>query len=200
MIICRIGDPIVVEGWKRVVEIEPCAALPKGQLRPEQPEWSESLLERSLLRRPAVLANALGVRTPDNILALRQVARIDLYLRHSTGLHLLELKKPTEHANAKWQFAAKQIAGQWAAAAVWLRRGDESVHLWAVMPVRWSRSKGTAKIPQNWRATLAEIKREQLTGLAAAELGILFYAIVRSASGRFLLLWRADEPVPTIGT
>ena len=53
-------------------------------------------------------------------------------------------------------------------AAVWLRRGIRSVHLWVLSPVRWSRSKGTAKIPSNWRASLARIAHGQLTGLSEA--------------------------------
>jgi hypothetical protein len=131
------------------------------------------------------------------IQALRQVMHIDLYLRAGKDLHLLELKRPT--VCAKWQFAAEELTRQWRSGAAWLSRGVENVHLWVVTPVRWSRSKGTAKIPNNWQATFAAIAGEHLTGRATAKLGMLFYVIVRSRTNRlFLVLWRADEPEPAL--
>jgi hypothetical protein len=197
VITCKFGEPAAVEGWKKkIVAFEPCSSLPAGPLAPELPRWTEGSLERSLLHRPDVLAMALGVPMPCEILALRQVARIDLYLRCPGGLHLLEIKRPTEHR--RWLSAAQQVARQWAAAAVWLRRGTEPVHLWALVPARWSKSLGCAKVASNCQQELADIARTLLVGPAVAELGALFYCAARCANERVLFFWRADEEPPTL--
>jgi hypothetical protein len=175
--------------------MEASAALPTEPITFEYPSWPESQIERSLLKQPEILAEALRVTSPpDGLLALRQVARIDLYLRVGQELHLLELKKATLYG--RWQFAAAEIARQWCKSAVWLRRGIRSVHLWVLSPVRWSRSKGTAKIPSNWRASLARIAHGQLTGLSEANIGMLFYGFIRAGRVLYLLIWQADEPAP----
>jgi hypothetical protein len=119
-----------------------------------------------------------------------------LYLRAGDELHLLEVKKPTE--DTQWLNAADQIARQWGKTAHWLRKRNDKVFLWAVCPVRWSRSKRIAKVPPNWGVQLEAIKAQRLVGSAAAELGLLFYGIFRSNDGLRLYLWRADEPAPSL--
>jgi hypothetical protein len=120
--------------------------------------------------------------------------KIDLYLRNSEELHLLEVKKPTEHR--QWPDAAKQIVRQWRNSAHWLRRRQERVFLWAICPVRWSSRSRTARIPPKWRDELTAIKHSQLVGPFEAELGLLFYGISKTSAGMRLFLWRADEAAP----
>jgi hypothetical protein len=195
MISCTVCDPVAGAGWRRVCELEECTTLASGLVTLEYPAWSESVVERSLLKQPTLLAKAVRAPTSENgLIALSQVARIDLYLRVGRQLHLIELKRP--NAYGRWEYAAAELAGQWCRSAAWLRCGVESVHLWVLSPVRWSRSKRTAKIPHDWRNKLDRIKREQLTGLAEAELGMLFYGFCRVGRNRYLLLWHADEAAP----
>ena len=195
MIVCRVCDPTPVAGWKSVFEMEVTPARLPPPIAFEYPNWSESVIERSFLKQPEILAKGLRVASPhDGLLALRQVARIDLYLRAGQQLHLLELKKATEYG--KWQVAAAEIARQWCNSAAWLRRDVGSVYLWVMSPVRWSRSRRTAKIPGTWRTSLSGIAQRQLTGMAQAELGMLFYGLVRAGGERYVLMWQADEPPP----
>ena len=195
MIICRVCDPVAVAGWRPVCDIEECTSLPTGPVAFEYPTWRESVVERSLARQPELLAKAVrAAADPNGMIVLRQVARIDLYLRVGRQLHLIELKRPTGYR--KWKDAAAELVGQWCRSAAWLRRGIESVDLWVLSPVRWSNSNRTAKIPTNWRKTLDGIMRGQLTGQAQAKLGMLFYGFCRVGSDRYLLLWQADEPTP----
>jgi hypothetical protein len=195
MIICRVRDPVALAGWRPVCEMEECSDLPTGPIAFEYPTWSESVIERSFLKQPELLAKAVHATSePNGLIALSQVARIDLYLRVYQQLHLIELKKATGYG--KWEYAAAELAGQWCRSAAWLRKGIESVHLWVLSPVRWSRSRRTAKIPSNWRKKLDSIMREQLTGQAHAKIGMLFYGFSRVGSDRYLLLWQADEPTP----
>jgi hypothetical protein len=195
MIISRIGSPFRAPGLSgRSCKVTITATLPAGPLDRRCPEnWNERVIEGTLLRHPSILARALGASSKD-LLILRQVAQIDLYLRLKNELHLLELKRPTQHV--KWQAAADQIARQWAANSAWLRKDRERVFLWAVSPIRWSRSNGTPKLPHNWAGAVKAIKRKYLRGFVDVELGLLFYSILGSSSGRILLLWRADETPP----
>ena len=90
MIVCKASEPKEVEGWRRVVDLEPCILPPEDEFTIEEPDWKENVVERTLHRRPDVLANALGLQaTTGGLLALRQVARVDLYLRGGSHLHLL---------------------------------------------------------------------------------------------------------------
>ena len=199
MVICQPTGPSATDGWPTpVLQLETVEAMPPELLEAECPDWRESVVEKSFLRRPDVLAKALGVPMPQELLVLKQVARIDLYLRTQSNLHLLEVKRPTQYG--EWRAAADQIARQWAQASHWLRRGHEHVLLWGVCPVRWSRSRRSPKVPENWASELAAIKANRLGGSAAAALGLLFYSFFRSSNGSILLLWRADEPVPSVRT
>jgi hypothetical protein len=194
MVICTLSEPFVDGAWKEIVALEPLATLPNEDLAPDAPAWEERVIEVSLLRRPGILATAIGIPPPHDILALKQVWRIDLYLRVNGGLHLFEVKKPTAHR--EYRKAARQLARQYVDRSVWIRRGAEAVHLWAVCPVKWSRRRQSPKIPAEWRVELAAIKNDVLPGEAAPTLGLLFYSVVKASKGRLFLLWRADEEVP----
>ena len=196
MITCMIDGPAVLDRWKRICLLDVCEPG-TDRLAPECPDWSERLIENSFLRQPQLLARVLGVDPSEDVLALKQVARIDLYLRSESGLHLLEVKKPTEHGE-QWKAAASQIARQWVNECHWLRHGGEPVFLWAVCPVRWSKRRKALKVPDDWKPTLVRIRAEQLTGPAEASIGLLFYSIFTSAGRRRLFMWRADEPPPTV--
>lgn len=197
MVICDVGEPKIVEGWRRkVFDLSPRLSMPSGPIEPEQPVWSERRVEHSLLRNPEVLVRLLRLKSPD-ILSLGQVAEIDLYLRSENSLHLLELKGPKgPRAFNKWEGAAEEIAGQWCNAAAWIRSREETVHLWAVCLVRWKR--GTAETPSNWRLRLADVGRERLHGLKEARLGLILYSFLQSPDGRLLAMWLADEAAPTL--
>jgi len=161
MIVCRASEPKDVPGWRRVLDLDQCTLPSADEFTIEEPDWNENVIERTLLRRPDVLACTVGLRaSPDGLLALRQVARVDLYLRGGTDLHLLEMKRP--RAYGQWLFAVEQIVRQWCAAATWLRRSGESVHLWAVVPVRWSAHSGKPKIPSNWSTSCPASREEAL--------------------------------------
>lgn len=104
MVICGLSEPFVDPVWKQVVNLgEPLDALPTERLKQDQPslKWSERLIQRSLCRQPDVLAGALGVTTPKDVFALREVKHIDLYLLVDKALHLLEVKKPKDSATLK---------------------------------------------------------------------------------------------------
>jgi hypothetical protein len=92
MILFKLEYPTTVEAWpKPVCEFQDWGCLPDEQLTSECPDWTESVIERSFLRRPDALARVLGVTdTRHELLVLKQVARIDLYLRTHSGLHLVE--------------------------------------------------------------------------------------------------------------
>lgn len=202
MIVCRFGEPFVDAAWPRqVCDIERLREAPKGTLKPYCPDFSETAIERAFLRRPGVLADALGLTIPhDSLLALRQVEKIDLYLRTPHGLHLLEVKRPDQYQTDVSTRALRQIANYWTSTATWIRRGDEMVHLWAMCPIRWSSRTGKGKLPADWRDDLLAVRTEKCLPPDVA-LGLLFYGIFRSRQGLVMFLWRADEPAPapTIG-
>jgi len=193
MLICALSEPFLDGAWKEVVQFDPVEAAPCSRLLPESPRWKERVIEVSLLRRPEVLARAIG-RSGTDILALKQVWRIDLYLRVDGSLHLFEVKKPT--AYGEHRKAATQIARQYCERSVWLRRGDESVNLWAVCPVEWSQSDQAPMVPSNWQSDLNGVRAELLKDQPAISLELLFYAIARGPDGRFVFFWRADEASP----
>ncbi len=105
MILFKLEYPTTVEAWpKPVCEFQDCGCLPDEELTPECPDWTESVIERSFLRRPDALARVLGVTdTRHELLVLKQVARIDLYLRTGSGLHLVEMKGPRHTCNGDRQ-------------------------------------------------------------------------------------------------
>ena len=199
MILFKLEYPTTVEAWpKPVCEFQDWGYLPDERLTFECPDWTESVIERSFLRRPDALARVLGVTdTRHELLVLKQVARIDLYLRTHSGLHLVEMKGPKAHL--QWRSAADQIARQWAQSCHWLRQKNEPVFLWAMCPVRWSLRRRRLKVPPNCLEEVAAIKKARLHGGAVAELGLIFYSLFRSTDSLLLVLWRADEPTPATG-
>lgn len=190
MVICTLVGPSEVGPWKKICSLEHRDSLPTDSVIDACPNWKERVLENSLLRQSDVLARAIGVPTTEHSIALKQVARIDLYLRTREGLHLFEVKRP--QAEREWLSAATQIAQQWGRQGHWLRRGDEPVSLWAVCPVRWTRPTAGPDLPTGWRTALAAIKPE------TANLGLLFYSILQGADEQTLILWRCDEPTPML--
>jgi hypothetical protein len=117
--------------------------MPPGILQPSLPaEWNERVIEGTLLQHPALLAGALGSAAATTPLVLRQVDKIDLYLKADTDLHLLEIKRPSRHV--EWGAAATQIARQWDERHQWLgsrRRTGVSVGRvsCALEPKKWHR-------------------------------------------------------------
>jgi hypothetical protein len=199
MVFCKIGEPYRAQGWTRnVCELDVLDKAPTGPLVFDHPRWSESRIEWSLLKHPSFLAKALGVEPSAQALVLRQVSDIDLYVRADGHLHLVEVKGLKGAPFNRWQGALNQIVRYWCNLGVWLRRGDEAVTLWALCPIRWSRSRGVAVVPQDWRSTIDELRQTHLKGPNAPELRLAFYSLFQHSGERLLLIWRAEEDAPQL--
>jgi hypothetical protein len=147
------------------------------------------------VRQPELLASLVDPRSGTKPTASRQLSKIDLVLRLGGSLHLLELKKPSEHR--QFRFAANEIERQWLAARRSLGLDAKTVHLWTVCPVRWSKRRRVARVPEDWEATLNSLANAHLQGDAAATLSAVFYTVFVSREGQLLVLWRGDTP-PTM--
>lgn len=197
MVACRLSEPLRPNGWKgESCDLSLLEDAPPQDLVHDCPPWSETIVERSLLRCPEALARAVGVPLDPGSLVLHQVDEIDLYLLTDSSLHLFEVKRPSAHA--QWRSAAEQIATYWIEKSAWLLKGDRNVFLWGVVPVRWSRRRQTLKVPEQWESTLAAISATLGGARAPVELGLLLYAILRSQEERWLFLWNAREQPPAV--
>lgn len=197
MITCRVSKRCYPSGWSRsVVDLERVDALPVAKLVPDTPDWSEQLFECSLLRKPALLEAALGLAPTTSPLVLKQVSHIDLYLRSSDTLHLIEVKKPSELG--KWRVAASEIVRQWSSNEAWLRREGEPVRLWTLCPTRWSKRRGAPKLPETWPTHIRSLTDANLHGRTAAALDAVFYQTFSTGLGgeQFITFWLGSEEGP----
>jgi hypothetical protein len=193
MVICSISDPAHNDEWQHdMCQLRRLDAIPP-QSRIDLPHWSETKIERALLQSPEIIADALGVENRTNLLVLRQVDEIDLYVRADGELHLIEVKRPSSHTSRAWRSAVSQVIGYWRKNKVWLRTGTQRVHLWAMCPARWSSKTALPKIPTGWEAELKNQEAAELSGEGVATLHFLHYALLKHDRGRTLIMWRSDE-------
>ena len=201
MVIRKIGERCPAPGWSQsVCEFDILDQVPTPLVF-DHPQWIDDRIEWALLKCPSVLTKALGIESSAPALVLRQVSKIDLYLRAEGHLHLVEVKglrgRGQEPFN-RWQEALNQIVRYWCSFGVWLRCAEESVTLWALCPLRWSNNRGVADTPQDWGSTIDGIRQAHLNGPHAPELRLAFYSVFQHSGERLFVIWRADEGAPEL--
>ena len=217
MVICKMRGPVREAGWEhRVLDFEILPALPVEPLTVDRARFPEHRLEFSFLREPSVLLAGLGLTTRDRMVLLRQVSEVDLYLSMGDSLHLLEIKGITGPRPFQSSLRAlRQITDYWLKNGRWFRTNHEPVKLWSLCPVDWK--NGGPKLPIDlWASELSELNATSLQGQYLADIGLAFYSVfswpvdgsivgnvsIDEPGVRDLLfvMWRADEPPPTIAT